>query len=384
MAKTKIKRLYLIPILSKALDVIELLEQDHAPLTLEDVYQKTNISKTSVYRILKTLVHRGYLAQNQNGQYRLVSRPRRLHFGFAVQSAEMPFSVAVAHSVTAAAAAAGVELITLDNRYDADVAIRNAEELVAKRVDLVIEFQVEEAVAPRVAHIFKKADIPLVAIDVPHPNATYFGVDNFEVGYEAGTLLAQYAQRKWKGKVDRVVGVGFGEAGSFVQSRISGAFDSIRERLTDLAPEKFAQIEGRGMREPSRRAMADFLAGCQVGDMTLVAAATDSSALGALDAIRQAGQEQNFAIVGVDCIPEALEVMRAGTSALIGSISHEAESYGPRLIQLGIALLRGYTVPPYNYVHHRAVTPETLGAEQGIVTHVQTTLPGVPYAVNSV
>ncbi len=63
MAKAKIKRLYLIPILSKALDVIELLEQDNAPLTLEDVYQQTNISKTSVYRILKTLVHRGYLAQ---------------------------------------------------------------------------------------------------------------------------------------------------------------------------------------------------------------------------------------------------------------------------------------------------------------------------------
>jgi hypothetical protein len=31
------------------------------------------------------------------------------------------------------------------------------------------------------------------------------------------------------------------------------------------------------------------------------------------------------------------------------------------LIQLGIAILRGYTVPPYNYVHHKAVTPETLG-----------------------
>ena len=33
MAKAKIKRLYLIPILSKALDVIELLEQDNAPLS---------------------------------------------------------------------------------------------------------------------------------------------------------------------------------------------------------------------------------------------------------------------------------------------------------------------------------------------------------------
>jgi ribose transport system substrate-binding protein len=384
LAKAKIKRLYLIPILSKALDVIELLERDHASLTLEDVYQKTNISKTSVYRILKTLVHRGYLAQTQSGQYRLVSRPRRLHFGFAVQSAEMPFSVAVAQSVSAAAAASGVELVVLDNRFDPDVAVRNAEEFVAKRVDLVLEFQVEEAVAPRVAHIFKKADIPLVAIDVPHPNATYFGVDNFEVGYEAGSLLAQYAQRKWQGRADRVVGVGFNEAGSFVQSRITGAFDGIRERLADLAPDQFFQIEGRGMREASRRAMSDFLRGSEPGAQTLVAAATDSSALGVLDAIRDAGQEPNFAIVGQDCIPEALAEMRNEASAFIGSISHEAESYGPRLIQLGIALLRGYSVPPYNYVHHRAVTAETLSAEQAEAAPEQADLPSSATAPDSV
>ncbi len=363
MPKTKIKRLYLVPILSKALDVIELLERDHAPLTLEDVYQKTRISKTSVYRILKTLVHRGYLAQTQSGQYRLVSRPRRLHFGFAVQSADLPFSVAVAQSVTAAAAAAGVELLVLDNRFDPEAAVRNAEEFVSKRVDLALEFQVEEAVAPRVAYILKKAEIPLVAIDVPHPNATYFGVDNFEVGYEAGSLLAQFAQRKWKGRVDKVLGVGFSEAGSFVQSRISGAFDAIRERFTGLRAESYVQIEGRGMREASRRAVIEFLAACRHGERTLVAAATDSSALGVLDAIREAGREADFAIVGQDCIPEVLTEMRTGASALIGSISHEAESYGPRLIQLGIALLRGYTVPPYNYVHHRAVTAETLAAE---------------------
>jgi len=361
--KTKIKRLYLIPILSKALDVLELLEQNNAPATLEDVYQKTHISKTSVYRILKTLVHRGYVAQTQSGQYRLVSRPRRLRFGFATSSGEMPFSIAVSQSVTTAAAASGVELLVLDNRYDPDVAIQNADEFVAKRVDLVLEFQVEEAVAPRVAHIFKKADIPLVAIDVPHPNATYFGVDNFEVGYEAGCLLAQHALRKWKGTADWVVGVGFSEAGSFVQSRIAGAFDGVRERLQEIAADRYVQIEGRGMRQPSQKAMAAFLAGQAKRQRVLVAAATDSSALGVLDAIREAGREADFAIVGQDCIPEVLEEMRGGTSAIVGSISHEAESYGPRLIQLGIALLRGYTVPPYNYVRHRVVTPETLGAE---------------------
>jgi len=360
LPKTKIKRLYLIPILSKALDVIELLEQNNGPVTLEDVFQKTHISKTSVYRILKTLVHRGYVAQSQSGQYRLVSRPRRLRFGFAAQSGEMPFSMAVAQSVTAAAAAAGVELIALDNRQDADVAIQNAEEFVSKHVDLVLEFQVEEYVAPHVAHIFKKADIPLVAIDVPHPNATYFGVDNFEVGFEAGSLLGQFALRKWKGKVDWVLGVGFSEAGSFVQSRITGAFEGIRDRLKDLDSDRYSRLDGRGMREPSRKAIIEFLRGHRKGQRVLVAAATDSSALGVLEAARQTGREEDFAIAGQDCIPEVLEEMRTGKSAIIGSISHEAESYGHRLIQLGIALLRGYTIPPYNYVRHRVVTPESL------------------------
>ena len=51
LSKPKIKRLYLIPILSKALDVLELLEQTNGPIALEDVYQLTNISKTSVFRM---------------------------------------------------------------------------------------------------------------------------------------------------------------------------------------------------------------------------------------------------------------------------------------------------------------------------------------------
>ena len=363
MAGGKIKRLYLIPILSKALDVLEMLEEQNAPMTLEEVYQRTRISKTSVYRILKTLVHRGYVAHSESGHYRLVSRPKRLRFGLAVQSAELPFSQQVAASVTAAAASSGVELVVLDNHFDAETAIRNAEEFVAKRVDLVLEFQAEEHVAPHVAYVFKNAGLPLIAIDVPHPNATYFGVDNFEVGYEAGILLAQHALRKWKGKVDWVLGVGLAEAGSFVQSRIAGAFEGVRARMASIPQDRFLRLEGRGMRQPSNLAIAEFLAQRRRGERYLVAAATDSSALGVLDAARSAGREQDFAIAGQDCIPEVIEEMRSGKSAIIGSVSHEAHTYGPRLVQLGITLLRGNSVPPYNYVRHRVVTAESLMTE---------------------
>jgi len=147
LPKSKIKRLYLIPILSKALDVIELLENIHAPISVEDAYQKTHISKTSVYRILKTFTHRGYLAQSENGLYRLVARPRKVRFGFAGESSEMPFSEAVRESLTAAAASAGVDLLVLDNKYDAATALKNAEEFVRQAVDLVIEFQIDQRIA---------------------------------------------------------------------------------------------------------------------------------------------------------------------------------------------------------------------------------------------
>ena len=361
--RPKIKRLYLIPILSKALDILELLEQQNEALTLEDVYKLTQFSKTSVYRILKTLVHRGYVAHGESGKYRLLSRPKRLRFGLAIQSADLPFSQQVAASVTEAAARSGVELFILDNRFEAETAIRNAEEFVEKRVDLVLEFQAEEHIAPHIAYIFKNADIPVIAIDVPHPNATYFGVDNFEVGHEAGILLAQHALHKWKGKADWVLGVGLAEAGSFVQSRVAGAFEGIRTLLPNIPADHFLRLEGRGMRTPSNLAVADFLSKRRRGERILVATATDSSALGVLDAARAAGREEDFAIAGQDCIPEVLHEIQTGRSAIIGSVSHEAHTYGPRLIQLGITIVRGNAVPPYNYVRHRIVTPESVQLE---------------------
>src|ERR1700735_2533045 len=195
------KRLYLIPVLSKALDILELLQAENQPMTLEAIHRQTRISKTTVYRVLKTFVHRGYLSQSPDGLYRQVTRPKKLRFGFAGQSAEMPFSVEVTESLKDAAASVGVDLLILDNHYDAATALKNAEEFVRSKVDLVIEFQVEQEVAPMIGDKIAGAGIPLIAIDIPHPHATYFGVDHYRVGVEAGEALAAYAKVLGGGKV---------------------------------------------------------------------------------------------------------------------------------------------------------------------------------------
>ena len=350
------KPLYLIPVLSKALDVLELLQRQTEPQLLETIHGQTGISKATVYRILKTWAHRGYITQLPNRGYRAVSFPKKMRFGFGSESAEMPFSADVTESLRAVATAAGIDLLVLDNRYDPAVAVQNAEEFVRQQVDLVIEFQIDQGVAPVVADRIHAAGIPLIAVDIPHPHATFFGVDNFRVGFEAGECLTHYAERKWDGGVSWVLGLDISGAGPLVQSRITGAFAAIRSMLPSIAHDRYVLADGKGLREASYRIALEFLRERARQRGVLVAAATDTSALGALEATRRLKRESDVAIVGQDCIREALAEIRRRRSPLIGSVSHEAASYGPRLIQLGLAMLRGETVAPYNYVEHKLIT----------------------------
>ena len=326
MAKTT-RLLYLIPVLTKALDILELLQSEKQPMSLEAIHRETKISKTTVYRVLKTFIHRGYLVQGPDGLYRQVSRAKKLRFGYASQSSDMPFSNQVTDSLKEAAVALGVDLLILDNRYDAETALLNAEEFVRAAVDLVIEFQVEQHIAPMIADKIAAANIPLIAIDIPHPHATFFGVDNYRSGFEAGECLAAYAVANWQSKINWVIGLDLPEA-------------------------------GRGVRDRSRQLIFEFLQRHPNDRHILIAAVADTSALGALDAVRELHREDHVAIVGQDCIPEALAEIRSPASPFLGSVSHETASYGPSLMHLGLAILRGQTVPPYNYVAHKVVTRE--------------------------
>ena len=143
-----------------------------------------------------------------------------------------------------------------------------------------------------------------------------------------------------------------------VLSRITGAFEGIKSRLAHLPVESFVRMDGRGMRDKSYKVMLDFLNRHPKDRHILIAAANDTSAMGAIAAIVELGREKHVAVVGQDCLPEMMSEMKRPGSPAIGSISHEVAQYGPRLIELGLALLRGETVAPYNYVEHIAMVAE--------------------------
>src|ERR1035437_1567971 len=362
MPKLKPEKSYLVPAVSKVFDILELLQREKRWLSLEQIYQKVKAPKTTIYRLLKTCVHRGYVAQGPDGLYRVTSQPRKMCFGFAAQSSDMPFSEIVTASLRTAAVRYGVELLVLDNRYDAEIAVRNADRFVQDHVDLVIEFQIDHGVAAVISDKMAAAGIPLVAVDMPHPHATYFGADNYRIGYSAGEVLARYAIKHWKSKASWVLGLDLEQAGAFVQNRATGAFSGIRALLPGLAVESFVRIDSRGLRDKGYKLVLEFLKRHPKDRGILIAAHNDTVALGALQAVRELQREQSVAIAGQDCIAEALEEMKKPGSPFIASNENAAETYGERLILLGLSILRGEAVPPYNFTGHKMVTQESLRA----------------------
>ena len=122
-----------------------------------------------------------------------------------------------------------------------------------------------------------------------------------------------------------------------------------------MRDEKYVLLNAEGLRGKSHRLILNFLRKHPNDHGVIIAAATDTSALGALQAVREAKRKKDVAIVGQDCIPEALDELEVPGSCFIASVSHEAASYGPHLIQLGLAILNGQSAPPYNYVQHKLV-----------------------------
>ena len=205
----------------------------------------------------------------------------------------------------------------------------------------MIELRVEEKAAPVIAHKIASAKIPLIGVDIPHPHSTYFGVDNYRVGFEAGELLGTHAQSAWDGNVDWVVGLEASEAGTFVQNRTTGAFEGVRNRIPSLPIDCFVRMDGRGLRDRSRKIVSEFLQCHPTHEHNLLAATSDTSALGATDAVRESKREGQVAIVGQGCVGEAIREMRKPRSPLIGSVSHKTSTYGLSLLNLGLAILRG-------------------------------------------
>jgi ribose transport system substrate-binding protein len=349
---------------ARACDILKCFEHARDPLGLAEVAAMTTLSKATAYRILSTLVAEGMierLAKNSYAPAFLSAKRKAYRIGFAAQSEEFAFSRLVSESIQTAAYDARVDLLVLNNRYSAAAAVRNAELFVREHVDLVIEFQTSQERATTVSSRLMDASIPIIAIEIPHPSATYFGANNQRAGTIAGKALVHACQERWKGAFDELVLLELPAAGPLVHSRLTSLVAEVRKAFPEIAVDRIRYINGNGRLDDSMEAMRRYLRrGARHG--ILLGAINDPSCLGALRAIEEAGR-------GLDCLAVShngslearLELRRPGSS-LIGSVAYFPEQYGEAVIRLALDKLQGKTVPAASFVKHELLTRETVDA----------------------
>lgn len=340
----------------RACDILKYLQRTTANVSLDAVCRATGMARPTAYRMLSTLVSSGMVEKVSKNSYRLMGQQnqRRLRIGYASQSEEFSFSRLVCDSIRSSAYRANIEVLVLDNHYSSKAAIRNADAFVHRHVDLVIEFQTSHDSASLISSKLLEAKIPLIAIEIPHPGAIYYGADNYRAGIICGRALGKACIERWGGVVDEVILLELPAAGPLPRSRMTATLAGIREVLPRFPDESAIFLDGKGRFEGSLVAMRKHLSKRR-GRRILLAAMNDPSCLGGLQAFEESGRLQDCLAVGHNASIEARREMRRAGSALIGSVGYFPEKYGDAVIKLALDKINGREVPSATFVKHLLV-----------------------------
>jgi len=329
---------------------------------LREIAARSGLPKSMTFRLLYTLERCGMIEKAGENLYRSHLRPfkqRPYRLGYAAQGTDYQFSKEVSTSLQRAAAAQGIELICVDNRYNAKIAQRNADVLVREKVDLVIEFQTDDHVAPIVAAKYRTAGIPLIALEVPHPGATYFGANNYEAGLIGGRHLGRWAKQQRCTDADEIVFIALDRAGSLPKMRLTGMLVGMKEVYPALESCRVTYLDGDGKLGESFEIMRRYLRTSR-SRRFLIGAINDPSALGALRAMHEAGRSEHCAVMGQNASPEGRAELRQPNTRLIGSVAYFPEKYGAEIVAVALDILHRRPVPPAVFVKHQLVTPENV------------------------
>ncbi len=354
---------YLIKSVVHASEVLRAFHSPREVLPLREVVRRTGLGKATCFRLIYTLHECGFLEKVGRNAYRTLHAgigKKQFRVGFGAQGQDSSFSREVTRSLLQAFSTIdNIELITVDNRYSPEVALKNADLLIRERIDLAIEFQTDEEVAAAIASKYLAAGVPLIAVDVPHPGAAYYGANNYEAGRIAGRHLGKWARQQWAGEVDELVLLELRRAGTPCRMRTQGVLSGLNDILPSAVLGAVVRFDGDGQFQSGLEVIRQHLRR-SAARRTLVAAANDPSAIGALRAFQETGRTSQCAVVGQNGEPESRLVMREPATRLIGSVAYFPEKYGPALMDMTRKLLAGKAIPPAVFIQHRLLTPNNV------------------------
>jgi ribose transport system substrate-binding protein len=267
--------------------------------------------------------------------------------GLSISTLNNPFFVDLRDGAQAAAGKAGVTLVILDAQNDPAKQASSIEDLIAKKVNLVI---------------INPTDSDAIVPTVKKLNAAKISVITVDRGANGGDIVAHIASDNVAGGV---------MAAEYVSKRLNGKGTVVM--LEGIAGTSAARDRGKGFRDGLKKYPGITLAASQTADfdrakglqvmenvlqaqkkIDAVFAQNDEMALGAVQAIGAAKREKEMFVVGFDAIADALKAVQDGK--LAATIAQQPKEMGRLAVEAAATALGGQKLPKFTPVPLKLVT----------------------------
>lgn len=275
----------------------------------------------------------------------------KIVIGVAMKTLSDEFPKQVADAIEAGAAEMdNVELLVNDAQADVATQMEQVENLIANNVDVIILNPQDADGLNSAVEACVAAGVPVVECNTRTSNEDY---DCF-VGsrdVEAGEIQGEFVKEQIGGEGEIAIMEGImGQSGQI--DRLEGVNNTLvngNDKITVVAEqsanwqrdEAMALAENWIVSNPNLKAIM-----CQNDDM----------ALGALEAVKNAGKQEDIIVVGVDAIGEAVEAVEAGELAC--TVFQDAAGQGQGALEAAVAIVNGESVEKEVVIPFQLVTQE--------------------------
>ena len=257
--------------------------------------------------------------------------------GFSQGTMNHPFRVAMVEQNVAYAKEnyPNMEIIVTDGNNESSKQVQDVEDLLARGIDLLIISPLTAEALTDVCEKAMKQGIPVVTLDrnVNCDVTCFVGAENYPMGVAAAKLLCEKMGNK--GTVIEIQGTA---GASATIDRHQGFADELANHPdVKIIADQYCDY----LREPSMKFMEDMLQRFGPGEISAVYCHNDEEALGALEAIKAAGrQDEGILLVGMDGTEVAFDAIKSGEMAFTVVYPYCA----PEGVQIAYDILTGKKV----------------------------------------
>jgi ribose transport system substrate-binding protein len=255
------------------------------------------------------------------------------------------------------------DVLVLDNDFNAEKAMENAERVLEGRPNVFIQFQADVRINNVIAHRFEKAGIPVIAVEIPIPSVPFVGLNNWKVAMMAGEYATARIRERWGGAegIDLVLLLQMPVCGDLAMLRTEGFADALTESFGEALQPKILRADcGMGKTEEAEGVMSRILAAHPQARRMVITALDEELMEGAIRALRHLDRwdRDQLILVNYGCTALGREQLQQGL--IDATVASFPERYGEYLLPAACALLARHPVPGYTYVQNALITRDNI------------------------